>query len=51
MIFIRLNLYNSEDLVNNLNRNIYLMIENYYYPNEEERQRPSVSLEIQTTPD
>jgi len=34
LVFVRLNLYNSDELVNNINRNIYLMIENYYYPNE-----------------
>jgi hypothetical protein len=50
LLFIKLNLYNSDELVNNLNRNIYLMVENYYYPNEEERQRPSASYEVQASP-
>lgn len=35
--FVRLTLYNSEDLVTCLHRNLYELIENYYYPNEEER--------------
>ena len=35
LLFIRLNLYNSDELVNNLNRSIYLMVENYYYPNDD----------------
>jgi hypothetical protein len=26
LLFIRLNLYNSDELVNNLNRSIYLMV-------------------------
>lgn len=26
LLFIRLSLYNSDELVNNLNRNIYLMV-------------------------
>lgn len=33
--FVRLTLYNSEDLVSALHRNLYELIENYYYPNEE----------------
>lgn len=44
LLFIKLSLYNSDELVNNLNRNIYLMVENYYYPNEEgEKIRQSAS--------
>ena len=35
--FVRLSLYNSEDLVTVLNKSLYELIENYYYPNEEER--------------
>lgn len=35
--FVRLSLYNSEDLVSSLHKNLYELIENYYYPNEEER--------------
>lgn len=33
--FVRLTLYNSEDLINLINKNLYELIENYYYPNEE----------------
>ena len=33
--FVRLTLYNSEDLVTVLHKNLYELIENYYYPNEE----------------
>lgn len=43
--FIRLTLYNSEDLVATLTSSIYLMIENYYYPNEEERQRSNIDVQ------
>jgi hypothetical protein len=43
--FIRLTLYNSEDLVATLTSSIYLMIENYYYPNEEERQRSNIECQ------
>ena len=50
LLFIKLNLYNSDELVNNLNRNIYLMVENYYYPNEDDKQRPSASYEVQASP-
>ena len=32
--FARLTLYNSEDLISLINKNIYELIENYYYPNE-----------------
>ena len=32
--FVRLSLSNSEDLLNSMNKNLYEMIENYYYPNE-----------------
>ena len=39
MLFVRLTLYNSDDLVATLNRSIYMLIENFYYPNEEDRQR------------
>lgn len=31
--FVRLTLYNSEDLTNVINKNLYELIENYYYPN------------------
>lgn len=31
--FVRLSLYNSEDLVTCLHKNLYELIENYYYPN------------------
>ena len=51
LLFIRLNLYNSDELVNNLNRSIYLMVENYYYPNDDEKQKESVNFEIQANPD
>ncbi len=33
MLFIRLSLYNSEDLITSLNQSLYYLIENYYYPN------------------
>jgi hypothetical protein len=33
--FVRLSLYNSEDLINLINKSLYELIENYYYPNEE----------------
>jgi hypothetical protein len=36
--------------VNTLNRNIYFLVENYYYPNEEERARPTASYEVQASP-
>ena len=50
-LFIRLTLRNPEDLVANLSRNIYMLIENYYYPNEEERQNKVVaSYESQVGP-
>ena len=39
MLFVRLTLYNSDDLVATLNRSIYMLIENFYYPNEEDRQK------------
>lgn len=49
--FIRLTLSNPEDLVANLKRCIYLLIENYYYPNEEERQKVTTSsYEMQISP-
>ncbi len=32
--FVRLSLYNSEDLITLINKNLYELIENYYYPNE-----------------
>jgi hypothetical protein len=48
LLFVRLSLYNSEDLVANLNRSLYLLIENYYYPNEEERNHRN--LDIQDLP-
>ena len=50
LLFIRLNLYNSDELVNNLNRSIYLMVENYYYPNEDDKLKQSVSYEVQASP-
>lgn len=31
--FVRLTLFNSENLVTLLHRNLYELIENYYYPN------------------
>jgi hypothetical protein len=38
-------------LVANLSRNIYMLIENYYYPNEEERQnKVMASYESQVGP-
>ena len=33
--FVKLSLFNSEDLVALLHKNLYELIENYYYPNEE----------------
>ncbi len=50
ILFIRLTLKNPEDLVANLERSIYLLIENYYYPNEEERQKATANYEMQISP-
>lgn len=33
--FVRLTLHNSEDLISMINKNLYELIENYYYPDEE----------------
>ncbi len=50
-LFIRLTLRNPQDLVANLSRNIYMLIENYYYPNEEERQnKVMANYESQVVP-
>ena len=38
LIFIKLSIENSEDLVTQINKSLYELIENYYYPNEEDRQ-------------
>jgi hypothetical protein len=35
--FVKLSLYNSEDLVNCMHKNLYHLIENYYYSNNDEK--------------